>query len=553
MAAYTGNTGKVYSLASEFFAKGGEGEIYEIIGMNSYVAKIYYEKYQTSLREEKILTMIKKPPASNVINQFTWPIEVLYENNKFVGYIMPRLRNTYKLNKMYEYPRPPDKPWNLYIVIAKNLSAAINGVHISGHVCGDLNPNNICVNPLNGIITLVDTDSYHIYDDDTKTIYRCVVAMEAFIPKELQNKNLTSAALPTFTKETDLFTLAILIFSLLMNGCHPFACSNTLVSGSVNLPSHNIIEGLFPFMTKNNSITIPRYAPSINILGRKIKSLFKRAFVTGYKRPKKRPTAEEWYFALADLEKSLVNCELDPSHTYYKKLAECPWCEINANMKILTSMTFTQPAKAIPIKKSNLIHDHHSIFKLLDISVFESSHKAISMVKFHNYAVEFVYKKLRCLYIQLNFTHNLHNTVNVDINYNIIDESGNIVADESPQVSIDVTTSNYTIAIEYDKFTVGKYQIQVNIDKSNIVNKDIEIVKRRKISVFPIKHKISFISSVILWIWSMILVSVTGIAGVVTIIPLCFDFIQSDMKFKVIAKIVSFLMCVMISLYGVIR
>jgi len=93
----------------------------------------------------------------------------------------------------------------------------------------------------------------------------------------------------------------------------------------------------------------------------------------------------------------------------------------------------------------------------------------------------------------------------------------------------------------------------VNIDKSNIVNKDIEIVKRRKISVFPIKHKISFISSVILWIWSMILVSVTGIAGVVTIIPLCFDFIQSDMKFKVIAKIVSFLMCVMISLYGVIR
>lgn len=338
MAAYTGSAGKVYSLAPEFFAKGGEGEIYEIIGMNCHVAKIYYEKYRTSLREEKIKTMINKPPADNVINQFTWPIDILYHNNEFVGYIMPRLRNSTKINNIYEYPRLFDKPWNLYIIMAKNLAAAVNGVHISGHVCGDLNPNNICVNFLNGLITLVDTDSYHIYDEKKQTTYRCLVAMEAYIPRELQNKDLSTAPLPTFTKETDLFSLAVIIFSLLMNGCHPFACSNILVSGSANRPAHNIIKGKSPFFSKNEHINIPKYAPPINVLGRKIKSLFWRAFVSGNKKPKKRPTAGEWYFALAKLEKSVKTCENNTKHKYYKKLKICPWCEVDNVMKNLSSI-----------------------------------------------------------------------------------------------------------------------------------------------------------------------------------------------------------------------
>lgn len=37
--------------------------------------------------------------------------------------------------------------------------------------------------------------------------------------------NLQNAALPTYTENTDNFALAIHIFALLMNGCHPFACA----------------------------------------------------------------------------------------------------------------------------------------------------------------------------------------------------------------------------------------------------------------------------------------------------------------------------------------
>lgn len=542
MAAYISNTGKIYSLAPDFFAKGGEGEIYEIIGMNGYVAKIYHEKYRTSLREEKIKTMINKPPADNVINQFTWPIDILYYKNEFVGYVMPRLRNSTKINNVYEYPRPVDKPWNLYIIMAKNLAAAINGVHISGHVCGDLNPNNICVNLMNGLITLVDTDSYHIYDENTQTIYRCVVAMEAFIPHELQNKNLSAAPLPTFTKETDLFSLAILIFSLLMNGCHPFACSNMLASGSVNKPSHNIIEGIFPFITKNDYIKIPKYAPSINILGRKVKSLFKRAFITGYKKPKKRPTAAEWYFGLAELEKSITTCEHNAAHTYYKKLTKCPWCEIDNVMKEMTSTIITQTPK-IP-QKSNLIHDIRSIFKLLDINIFESSRKSIPKMKYRIFKTEFIHKKIRCLYIQLNFTHNLHNTINTSVNCDIINESGDIIYNDSKQVSIDTTTTDYTYKLDYNKFDIGKYQIQLNIDNSNIINKYIEIVKRQRFKIFPIENKISFTFSIFLWLWSILLIPTAGILAVLAVIPLCFDFVKP----KIIAKTISFIFCIFLSL-----
>jgi DNA-binding helix-hairpin-helix protein with protein kinase domain len=330
---HTGRQGKVYNLAPRPFAGGGEGDIYEIANAMHLVAKKYKPKRVTTEREQKIIAMLGNPPSAQVIGQFAWPVDMLYENRQFAGYVMPRLQTPRALNDVYVYDDRKGIPWYFYISVAKNLAAVINAAHKIGHVCGDLNPDNISVDQ-QGVITLLDTDSYHIYDKVNSRTFRCEVGRPEYVPRELQGLHLGSAPLPTYTEETDNFTLAVLIFCLLMNGSHPFACAVTRqsVSASKFQPVGNITKGLFPFMQTQTSLSIPKYAPPITILNDELQELFKRAFVDGHRNPKARPKPDEWYYALDHLNRSLKKCANDNTHLYYAGLNDCPWCEVENKM-----------------------------------------------------------------------------------------------------------------------------------------------------------------------------------------------------------------------------
>jgi serine/threonine protein kinase len=333
MPTHTGRQGKVYNLAPRPFAGGGEGDIYEIANAMHLVAKKYKPKRVTTEREQKIIAMLGNPPSAQVIGQFAWPVDMLYENRQFAGYVMPRLQTPRALNDVYVYDDRKGIPWYFYISVAKNLAAVINAAHKIGHVCGDLNPDNISVDQ-QGVITLLDTDSYHIYDKVNSRTFRCEVGRPEYVPRELQGLHLGSAPLPTYTEETDNFTLAVLIFCLLMNGSHPFACAVTRqsVSASKFQPVGNITKGLFPFMQTQTSLSIPKYAPPITILTDELQELFKRAFVDGHRNPKARPKPDEWYYALDHLNRSLKKCANDNTHLYYAGLNDCPWCEVENKM-----------------------------------------------------------------------------------------------------------------------------------------------------------------------------------------------------------------------------
>ena len=132
------------------------------------------------------------PPSLSARDQFTWPIDILFYNGVFYGYIMPRLKSGVKnLNEIYEPSRRKGIPWQYYIHVAKNLCLAVRALHECGHAIGDLNPNNIVVDK-DGLVTLVDTDSYHIVDVN-QDMYRCPVGMGMYLPRELHGVNFESA------------------------------------------------------------------------------------------------------------------------------------------------------------------------------------------------------------------------------------------------------------------------------------------------------------------------------------------------------------------------
>ncbi len=343
---YIGRNGTKYTIETPALGKGGEGTVYKISGMPNCVLKVFADGKKTETRHRKLLAMISSPISDEAMKQVTWPMDVVYENGQFVGYVMPLISNNEDLNVMYS-----DKytcTFSEKITIARNLCAAINAVHNAGHVCGDLNPKNIGVDPKSARVTLVDTDSYHITEANGNRVYRCEVGLPEYLPREIQEKmkngqTLANAPLPTFTKYTDLFALAVHIFALLMNGCHPFACA---VNNNVNIaplttsqpsvaapqPIDNICNGFFPFEQTRSGITTPRYAPEFNMLPQKIRGLFIRAFVDGHSNPQRRPDAVEWYNALIDLEKQLKKCTNKASHIFPKHLNKCPWCELENRM-----------------------------------------------------------------------------------------------------------------------------------------------------------------------------------------------------------------------------
>jgi len=359
---YNGKGSLQYNLSSQYLKAGGEGEIYDIIGQSGLVAKIYKPGKVSSDKERKLIRMVNFPPDKDVLSQIAWPQDVLYNAGKFVGFVMPKMNINEDLNVIYEYgssAKYHNMQWENRIIIAKNLCVVLQHIHNSGYVCGDLNPKNISVDPKTGIVVFLDTDSYHI--EDGNNIYRCDVGIPEYLPIEIQRKmrggsNLATAALPTFSKDTDNFALAIHIFQLLMNGVHPFACAIITSQSSVTAPqpSDNIERGEFPFIHNKSGIKIPVFAPKITILPKDMQDLFKRAFIDGHNSPSVRPKPNEWYTALNSLTQELKACKKIAHHQYYKSLLSCPWCNVDKsyneilNNALASTQTVIKPPFAPP-------------------------------------------------------------------------------------------------------------------------------------------------------------------------------------------------------------
>lgn len=497
MRIYKGSKGRDYILSDKALAKGGEGEIVEIIDDPDYVAKIYHPEKRTEARYRKLRAMVLFPPAPETKEQVTWPLDILYDRGSFIGYIMMKLSGQVELNLMYT-----DRyrtTWKNYIRIAKNLCVAVNAVHAAGHVCGDLNPLNIAVNPANGRVTLVDTDSYHITDRSSGRIYKCEVGQPDYIPKEIQEKmkqgyTLQNAPLPTYSINTDDFALAIHIFALLMNGCHPFACAilPSQVSVIQPQPKDNIYKGIFPFLNPEPGSGIPVYAPPITILPVRIQELCYRAFILGCEKPKQRPGAVEWYQALEELEQELTVCGLNFAHRYYQELSTCPWCELRCKMaafrpsyvttNALHMTTFSQPAGKPVVPNNN---------KQIDINrirLFESDVKHVPELRRRTYSNTFQKEKTRGIFFEITFTNNIKASLKTTLNYKLYNQQGVIVFKTSNAFILDPTFDTYWWGWEFrDRgyLSEGKYKLEVWFDHSNTVTCEFDVINARQAAGLP--------------------------------------------------------------------
>ncbi len=342
MREFKTSNGRIIRFEDKPLNQGGEGAIYKQYdelghGDIGDLAKVFHEGKDKG-KEEKIKAMISIPAPTPSTN-FAWPKEILYDVNTgvFRGYVMYLKYNKEELGRIaaYDCKYRKEKGWLFYLNIAKSLAQTVAGLHRINQVIGDLNDKNVLVDMGSAQVTLIDNDSFHITSGSST--YRCCVGMGEYIAPEIQGVNFREAELPTFTSSTDNFSLAILIFKLLMNGLHPFT-STTIDEISIE---ENIRNGRSPFfLNENKGKSIePPYAPPIDIIPSKLYRLFKLAFNDCLRSPQKRPTAQEFYDVLNELsvDSNTEKCKIPehPEHVFPKGTPSCPWCYVEDKMHLL--------------------------------------------------------------------------------------------------------------------------------------------------------------------------------------------------------------------------
>ncbi|MBD2665793.1 TPR repeat-containing protein [Richelia sinica FACHB-800] len=317
---------------SASLGRGGEACIYALATDENLVAKIYHQPTNTHI--QKLLAMLANPPENPTANlghiSIAWPQELLKAadgSDSVIGFLMPRIRGMRPIMDFY-HPATrrqhcPLFSYKYLLRTARNLATAFAALHASQYYIGDVNESNILVSDT-ALITLVDTDSFQVFDPENDVVYRCPVGKPEFTPPELQNRVFAE-----YDRQShhDLFGLAVLIFQLLMEGTHPFA---GIFQGKTEPPPYEarISAGHFTYSRKHPVPYLPApSAPPWEILHPSLQDLFIQCFEDGHDNPKFRPSAQTWFAALVEAEENLVTCGVNSQHRYGNHLDTCPWCE----------------------------------------------------------------------------------------------------------------------------------------------------------------------------------------------------------------------------------
>lgn len=331
-------------ILSSQIAQGGEGAVYRTALPAGMAVKLYHESRED--REKKLRALLRKHLSDTLEGCLiaAVPKELVYdESGDFAGYLMPMISSRIDLNdfRQEELRKTyfPGSDWRDLLTLSYNLAECVDHMHQSGIVLGDVNPRNFLVRS-DLTLCLVDVDSCCVSDPDTGEYFPCTVGMSSLLAPELQGINLADGA--PFTQASDCFSLAVLIFLLLM-GCHPFLCAKETPAAEEISAGMEIMQGNSAYFRQIENRRIPSYAPSLEILTPRVRELFARTFAyTGEDLPDQignRPTAREWMDALLHMAmQPYKKCRENPAHCYLNTLSECPFCKAEKHSEPIDRM-----------------------------------------------------------------------------------------------------------------------------------------------------------------------------------------------------------------------
>lgn len=138
---------------------GGEGAVYEIVGVADFVAKIYHQP-ATQEKAAKLAAMAQLA-TPEILKFAAWPKATLHPNRSgsTYGLILPRIKESHEIHELYSpahrKTRFPRADWRFLLRTARNCAAAFSTLHDHNIVIGDVNQGNVFVSA-HAIVNLID-------------------------------------------------------------------------------------------------------------------------------------------------------------------------------------------------------------------------------------------------------------------------------------------------------------------------------------------------------------------------------------------------------------
>lgn len=285
-------SGESVQLSATPFAQGGEAAVYDVPQYPNVVVKLYHPdvlaKRCNSLHT-KIEAMIANPGLAHFKQHpgVAWPrFSVFDQQKQWRGYAMKKasgVRMTVLAHAMAYREHFPNLDRPALVAYLLELLDIVLNLHAAGVRVGDYNPANFLCDPQNGTLTLIDCDSWQVQTKER--VFACPVAAPDMLPPEMLGINL--AQVPR-TLESEYFSLAILLFKVLMLGRHPF----DVVGGES--PVENIRRGYFPYGIGGGGIPKGAWFNIWSHLPYKLKAQLVYTFREGSKAPGERTAVPRW-------------------------------------------------------------------------------------------------------------------------------------------------------------------------------------------------------------------------------------------------------------------
>ncbi len=329
----------------EPFNSGSEGRLYFTLD-GTRVVKIYSSP--EPWRQASLEAIIRKRTQVMADNQAYWSAYYCWPEARIaqpgLGLVMRRastdlrplshlLSPRFRARLKREHGPEVVGTWIGHVGIMIKLARTVSRLHNSGLCHSDLSPNNLLVNPQNGMCTLIDCDG--LVEAESTILMPTVLGTPDYMAPELVSgiMPIPGKLSPRPTVETDLHALAVLIYQGLLFR-HP------LRGRAIYSPDPDEDERL---LLGERALYIEHPIDSSNrprtpfltsaILGPEMQELCTRAFVDGLHAPRKRPLAAEWERALVRMYDQTVPCSNPACEARSFVLPEsgavtCPWCKV---------------------------------------------------------------------------------------------------------------------------------------------------------------------------------------------------------------------------------
>lgn len=277
---------------------GAEGMVF-LTNDEKRLAKIYHKGIINPLRWAKL----KKLTELNITGQgFCIPLELLFFRNAPVGYTMPLGRGK-TLGTVFDGPDAiieafPE--WTRLDVVTTLLSLIEKYLYLHMHdvIAGDIQLKNALINSPTEVY-LIDMDSVQVEN------LPCPVGTEEFTDQRLWGKNF--AQFVRQLRDED-YSIAMLVFSVLFCGLHPYATRNGAETLREEIINHN-----FPYNFDNDSEFIPigGYDHIWEYLSERLRKMLYETFRNGISYE-----TLEWLDAVVKYKEDLENFVYDDPEAY---------------------------------------------------------------------------------------------------------------------------------------------------------------------------------------------------------------------------------------------